>query len=106
VHERRFEEVVVHFVVVFYGADDLGVDVSAVVEGLEVAEDAAVGVLDELGLVARGVVEEVRVYVFLDFDAAGAVVELVCDVRCLCGDVADLADEGELFGYVSWDGTK
>ena len=29
------------------------------------------------------------------FDFAGAVVELVCDVCALGGDVADLADEGD-----------
>jgi hypothetical protein len=96
VHEGSFEEVVIDLVEVFDGADDLCADVLPVVEGFQVAPYPAVCVVDELRLLGAGIVEEIRVYVFFDFDTAGAVVDLVGDVSRLAGDVADLADECEL----------
>jgi len=106
---RRLEQVVLDLIVVRQRADDVGVDVAFVVEGPQAAPHADVGVLDEArpvdaagggGGVGVGGGAVVRVgprpRPQLDFEGAGAVVELVMGVGGLDGDVADLADEGKL----------
>lgn len=101
-HVRCLEQVVLDLVVVGQRPDDVGADVAFVVEGFQPAPDAGVGVFDKTGLLAAGAVHgvggeaRVRVRPQLHFDGAGAVVELVGCVGGLGGDVADLADEGDL----------
>lgn len=85
------------------GPDDVGADVAFVVEGFEPSPDASPVVGCEgwgFGGVVFVVATAAHVVFFeplLDFDNAGAVVELVGCVGGLGGDVADLADEGYLF---------
>ena len=102
-HECGFEQVVLDFVFVGDGPDDVRADVAFVVEGFEAAPNAGVFVFGESGLRggggAEGVVEGgggVRVDPLFDFDGAGAVVEFVGYVCGLGGYVADLSDEGDL----------
>jgi len=102
VHVCGFEKVVCDFHFIGDRANDVGADVALVVEGLEAAPDAGVVVFNEFwflvfgGVVGGGVDVDPLFY----FDSAGAVVEFVGDVGGLGGDVADLADEGNLYGVV------
>ncbi len=101
-HVCGFEKVVCDFHFIGDRANDVGADVALVVEGLEAAPDAGVVVFNEFwflvfgGVVGGGVDVDPLFY----FDSAGAVVEFVGDVGGLGGDVADLADEGNLYGVV------
>lgn len=109
VHGRGFEEVVGDFVLVVDGADDVRADVAFVVEGFHAAPDAGPFADLQLALAGDGVAElvvlgRVGVDPLFDFDGAGAVVELVGHVRGLGGDVADLADEGDLRDLGAFDG--
>lgn len=109
VHGRGFEQVVGDFVLVVDGADDVRADVALVVEGFHAAPDAGPLADLQLALAGDGVAElvvlgGVGVDPLLDLDGAGAVVELVGHVRGLGGDVADLANEGDLRDLGAFDG--
>lgn len=77
-------------------ANHVCADVAFIVECFEATPDAGVFVFDESGFLG-GVGGGVGVDPFFDFDGAGAVVEAVGHVGGLGGDVADLADEGDLY---------
>lgn len=91
-HGRRFEEVVIDFVEIGDGADEVRCDVALVVEGFEAAPDTQVFAFFGLGLCGRGV--SVAVDPLLNFDEPGAVVDFVGCVGGLGLDGVDLADEG------------
>ena len=84
---RRFEQMVLDLIVVCQRTDDVGADVAFVVEGLEAAPDAGVGVFDEarfggVGAVGgvhagREVAAGLGVDPEFDLHCAGAVVEFV-----------------------------
>lgn len=84
-----------------HGPDDVRAYVPLVVEGFQAAPDARPLVGDQGGFATAAggaVAGVVGVDPLLDFDDAGAVVELVGGVCWLGGDVADLSDEGYLEG--------
>jgi hypothetical protein len=87
------EHVVVDLVVVGNAADVVGVDEATVGEALDASVYADVCVLElDLLLVGR----RLGVHPLLDIDLAGAIVDLVGDVRGERGDAADLANDGDL----------
>ena len=98
VHVRGFEEVVGDFHLVCYRPDNVGTDMSLVIERLQPAPDACVFILSKLRFLRVGGVRGggVDVDPLFHLDGAGAVVELVGDVGGLGADVTDLADEGDL----------
>ena len=99
-HICCLQKVIGNFHLVDYRSYDVGSHVAFVVEGLQPAPDARPFIFDELRLrgrrVGRRVHGRVGVDPLLDFYRARAVVELVGYVGRLCGDVADLANEGDL----------
>lgn len=100
-HGRGLEQVAADLVVIRDGPYDLRADMLLIVERLELAPHPCVAILDQPGfLPARRLpvllaLRVVRVDPLLDLDGAGAVVELVGDVRGLRGDVADLRYESD-----------
>jgi hypothetical protein len=87
-------------------SDNRGADRSPVVEALQLSPCSAVRTLDQLGLDWVVLVGCVCVDPLLDFNAAGAVIELVGGVGGLCRDVAYLPDKGELAGKLVTAGGK
>lgn len=73
---------------------DYSTDVFPVPESFDFAPYSAVHVFDEA--VIDFVVWVVVVNPFFCFNSTSTVVNLICDVRGLPRDVADLADEGDL----------
>ena len=86
-----FEEMVIDFVVICDGTDEVCCDVTLVVERLESTIDAQVFALFWRWLDGRGV--SVAVIPLLDFDEAGTVVDFEGCVCGLCLYRVDLADE-------------
>lgn len=109
VHGCGFEEVVVDFVFVVDGSDDVGADVAFFIECLQAAPDACPFSDFQFPFSGDRVTQFVVLWrVGIDplfyFYGSCAVVEFVGHVCSLGGDVADLADEGYL-GYLgAFDG--
>jgi hypothetical protein len=99
-YSRSFEEVVIDFVEVGDGADEVCSDVAFVIEGLDAAKDAQV--LSFFWERPYGRWVGVAVEPLLDFDDAGTVVDFKGCVGGLLLDGVDLADEGYL-QIVRWE---
>lgn len=104
----RFEKVVVDFIEIRDGPNDMRSHVSLPVERLHPAPDSAVAVLDQFGLLRIKRVHVVLICCFaIDplfyLDDASSVVHLIGDIRGLRGYTANLAHEGDLRNVVAVD---
>lgn len=76
---------------------DLLSDNVAFSKGLELAPDAGICIFNQTTSAAFCLIILCSFHIDpdLDFDSAGAIVQLVCDVCCLLADVANLTDESD-----------
>ncbi len=96
---RCFQQVHADLIEVSNRPNDVGPDMTLVIERLEAAIDSDVGVLLQERFASLG--RRVAIDPLLYFDQASAVVEFVGYVCCLGGDGTDLANEGDLRDVMS-----
>lgn len=95
-----FEEVILNLHLIGYWPYNMSANVTFIIESLQSAPDSSPFVLHELRFRGGGAIHVhgsgVGVDPLLDFDGAGAIIDFVGYIRCLGGDISNLANEGYL----------
>ena len=103
-HSGRLEEMTMQLIDILQRPNTVRTNISLIPKRLQFPEDLRISVQLNLilsrgtgafGFIGIHVIGCRRVNPLLDFDFAGSIVDLVCDVCGLRGNVADLADEAD-----------